>query len=368
MTSGREHSIVLTMIVRNEAHVLERCLRSVRPLIDAYCIVDTGSSDGTQTLANELLADLPGRVHEVPWVDFGHNRTEALAFARAWGDYSLMIDADVECVITARDLLTFKQSLDSDVYEVELQDGDIVYRRPLLTSTYTEFRYRGVLHEYLEMPEWVSHGGIAVGFHYRSHFDGARSKDPAKFDKDAQILASEFAAEHDQLLSARYCFYLAQSYRDAGQPERALLAYAQRTQLGGWYEERFYAWLMCGRLRETLGHDYSVIIDNYLHAWDTYPMRAESLYSAARLSRAVGRLPSAYGFARTGLGIERPTTALFLEQSVYNWGLLAEVALSAHSVGAHDEGRRACETLLHEQTVPDDIRLTLQELRQRVYG
>ena len=35
------------MIVRDEAHILERCLDSARPLIDALVVCDTGSRDGT---------------------------------------------------------------------------------------------------------------------------------------------------------------------------------------------------------------------------------------------------------------------------------------------------------------------------------
>ena len=36
--------IALSMIVKNEAHVLGRCLASVRPLITSWVIVDTGST------------------------------------------------------------------------------------------------------------------------------------------------------------------------------------------------------------------------------------------------------------------------------------------------------------------------------------
>ena len=39
-------NITLNMIVKNEAHVIERCLSAARPLIDAWCIVDTGSAAG----------------------------------------------------------------------------------------------------------------------------------------------------------------------------------------------------------------------------------------------------------------------------------------------------------------------------------
>ena len=70
-------TICLNMIVKNEAHVIRRCLDSVRPLIDTWVIVDTGSTDGTQDLIREIFADLPGELHERPWHDFGYNRSES---------------------------------------------------------------------------------------------------------------------------------------------------------------------------------------------------------------------------------------------------------------------------------------------------
>src|SRR5262249_23581331 len=87
-------SICLNMIVRNEAPVIRRCLASVRPLIDHWVIVDTGSTDGTQDIIREYLRDLPGELHERPWQNFPHNRNEALALARGRADYTFFIDAD----------------------------------------------------------------------------------------------------------------------------------------------------------------------------------------------------------------------------------------------------------------------------------
>jgi glycosyltransferase involved in cell wall biosynthesis len=40
-------TISLCMIVKNESHVIERCLNSVKPLLDYVLIVDTGSTDNT---------------------------------------------------------------------------------------------------------------------------------------------------------------------------------------------------------------------------------------------------------------------------------------------------------------------------------
>src|SRR5215471_11928556 len=94
------HQILcLNMIVKNEAPVIARSLASVRPITDYWVIVDTGSTDGTQDAIRALMADLPGELHERPWRDFAHNRTEALELARPHGEYVLIIDADdvLEC-------------------------------------------------------------------------------------------------------------------------------------------------------------------------------------------------------------------------------------------------------------------------------
>jgi glycosyltransferase involved in cell wall biosynthesis len=93
MAANRQ-PLCLNMIVKNEAPVIARCLASLRPIIDYWVIVDTGSTDGTQDKIRTLMADLPGELHERPWRDFAHNRTEALELARPHGEYVLIIDAD----------------------------------------------------------------------------------------------------------------------------------------------------------------------------------------------------------------------------------------------------------------------------------
>ena len=52
--------IRLNMIVKNETAVILRCLKSVKPWIHSWAIVDTGSTDGTQQLIQDFMQDLPG--------------------------------------------------------------------------------------------------------------------------------------------------------------------------------------------------------------------------------------------------------------------------------------------------------------------
>jgi glycosyltransferase involved in cell wall biosynthesis len=84
VVAGR--SIGLCMIVRDEEAVIGRCLTSALPLIDTWTICDTGSTDATADLVAEVLAGVPGELHRRPWVDFGHNRSEAIALARGRAD------------------------------------------------------------------------------------------------------------------------------------------------------------------------------------------------------------------------------------------------------------------------------------------
>ena len=79
----------LSMIVRNEAERLERCLRSVAGFVDEMVLLDTGSSDATVAIAEGLGAV----VHHLPWPgDFAPARNAALEHVR--GDWVLVLDAD----------------------------------------------------------------------------------------------------------------------------------------------------------------------------------------------------------------------------------------------------------------------------------
>lgn len=71
-------TLCLSMIVKNETHIIKECFDSIYDQIDYWIIVDTGSTDGTQELIKNYFAEkgIPGELIERPWVSFGHNRTE----------------------------------------------------------------------------------------------------------------------------------------------------------------------------------------------------------------------------------------------------------------------------------------------------
>ena len=354
-------TIGLCMIVKNKAHVILRSLESVRPLVDYVLIEDTGSTDGTQAIIREWLdrVGLPGEVYDEPWRDFAYNRSHALARLREnkGVDYAFMIDADDQLVVEAGfDVAALKESLSQDLYKVPLRYGLAHYQVAQICSNKREFRYRGVLHEFMEGPrEGVSSGTVA-GFYILSGREGARSQDPEKYRKDAEVLEQALQAEQDPFLRSRYTFYLARSYRDAGEKEKALDNYLKRAKLGYWTEEVFESLYGAAELLKAMGRPLDEVIAMYLRASDAVLSRAEALHAASRLCRENNRFADGFEYALRGLKIPLPAAGLFVQSWVYDYGLLDEFAINAYWTGRYADCVDACDRLLNEGKLPAEMR------------
>ncbi|HOV20509.1 glycosyltransferase [Ottowia sp.] len=347
-------TICLNMIVKNEAHVIERCLASARPLIDAWCIVDTGSSDGTQGTIRALMAGIPGTLHERPWKNFGHNRTEALQLAHAQGcDYLLFIDAD-EWFDAPADFAWPR--LADDAYELPCHYAGIVYARCALVATRLVWRWEGVLHEYLASTPAHQLAAL-VQPRIVVHHDGARAHDPDTYLKDIAVLQAALAEQPD---NARNVYYLAQSLRDAGRLDEARTMYLRRAAMGGWDEEAWHALYQAAKLLDRLQGPPAEVQAAYLAAFEARPTRAEPLVELARHHRERQQHALAALVAQWAVAMPRPADRLFVEPAVYDWRALDELAVSgfyARSPELKTAGHAAMRRLMERiDALPDEVR------------
>ncbi len=262
--------VCLNMIVKNESHVITRCLSSVKPIIDSWVIVDTGSTDGTQEIIKQYMKEIPGELYERPWVNFEHNREEALQLAKkseaAKADYILFIDAD--------DYFSYADNfklpeLTQDYYLMVSHTSDKAYYLPRLIKSSLNWHWHGVLHEYVKAED-AKTGEKLLGIENVYTSEGARSRDPEKYKKDVNVLQEALKKEPN---NARYMFYLAQSYLCANQPEKAIEYYEKRAKMGGWHEEVFWSLLQIAKLRDQLKEDPKKVEHSYLKALVYRPVR-----------------------------------------------------------------------------------------------
>ena len=339
--------VCVSMIVKNEAAVVERCLRSVKPHVHAWAIVDTGSGDGTQDIVRRIMADLPGELIERPWVDFATNRNEALELARKHGDYALVIDADE---VLETDAGFSWGVLGDPGYLLEFVYGPTRYRRMALPKLDAGWFWQGVLHESLVRPQHADLRALA-GLRIRVHSDGSRSRQPPaeKYARDAEVLRRALEAEPG---NTRYAFYLAQSLRDAGQLSEAMAAYEKRSAMGGWVEEVYYSRWQAALLKERTGGSYADVVVAYLDAIDFAPLRAEALCDFARYLRENRRYALARQFAQAASRLQAPPDALILDSTVYEWRARDELAVACHFLGDRAESARLWRELLADRRLP----------------
>ncbi|MGE5195850.1 MAG: glycosyltransferase, partial [Anaerolineae bacterium] len=334
------------MIVKNESQVIQRCLASVKNIVDYWVIVDTGSTDGTQKMIKEFMRGIPGELHERPWVNFSHNRNEVLVLSKNKGDYLLFIDADEELVFSKP---FDKQVLDKDFYSVIVRQSGIVdSQRILLVNHALDWSWKGVLHEDILSSQAKKYEVLkdVINFHREG---GRRSLDPKKYYQDAQIL--EKALEEDPT-NTRYIFYLAESYAKVQEYSLALKNYEKRVGMGGWDQEVFWSLYNVGRMQENLQMDPQAIIKSYSKAFQYRPSRAEPLYRLANYYCRTENYLLGYLISKFALSIPLSSDPVNVEQWIYDYGVLFEFANCCYWLGNYAEARSACVQLLSNQNLP----------------
>ncbi len=138
------------MIVKNEEKVIERCLGSIKNLVDEIVIVDTGSTDGTLEILKKI-EDI--HVFSFGWCeDFSMARNYSIE--KTTGDYVLVLDADEYLAYGKREVLENimnKQQIGRILIESKyLKEDNILSSKSYVSRFFPRnVRYSGAIHEQL---------------------------------------------------------------------------------------------------------------------------------------------------------------------------------------------------------------------------
>ena len=308
--------LCLNMIVKNESKIICRMLETVVPLIDCYCICDTGSTDDTRERITAFFKEknIPGKMIEEPFVNFSHNRNVALRACEGMSDYILLMDADMKLEIG-----TFQKESLKNASVFQGHEG-FYYKNTRIVKNDGKSLYRGVTHEYLEASnvETLDKTQLFI----RDVGDGGCKAD--KFERDVALLSQGIV---DEPHNARYHFYLANSLYHLGKFTEAIELYTKRIVMNGWHQEIWYSHYQIGNCYKNQNR-MADAIHSWLNAFEVMPERIENLYEIVRHYRIIGKQKLAKLFY--DLAIQRPKEDfLFLHNDVYTYKLAYEYTILA---------------------------------------
>jgi len=324
-------TLCLNMIVKNESKIITRLFDSVVPIIDCYCICDTGSTDNTVELITDYFKskNIPGKVIIEPFKNFCYNRTFALTACLGMSDYLLLLDADMILQIKNFDKIKLNNG---DSFTILQGNESFYYQNQRIIRNNGLYSYVGVTHEYINTPP----NNKALSIEKSELFiydigDGGSKSD--KFERDIKLLLNGIKEEPK---NERYYFYLANSYHDSGRFGEAINCYKKRIELGGWNEEVWYSYYRIGLCFKNMNKMDSAIL-YWMDGYEYYSSRLEGLYEVLQYYRINSKHKlgdNIYKMARSILdkNLNRDHY-LFLHNEIYTSKLFYEYTIIAAYLG-----------------------------------
>ena len=263
-----------------------------------------------------------------------------------------MFDADD----TIEGVIEFPDSMTADIYNLTFRIGCIEFHRSSIFRNTREWKYMGVLHEYLESADGlpVLHESIVGNYRCVARSEGARSKDPERFRKDAETLAAAFEDTKDPIRN-RYAFYCANSWKDCGNCEKAIFWYRRTLELDGWSQEKYVACLRIYELYEKLGTPelgLYALVESTRFDRD----RAECLYNLINYYLLRGMSEVAFKYYEL-LNPEYDSvdrsTKLFVQPDIHTFLLPYTMIIVADRMKRHDVGLKMYGVILRHRHRPN---------------
>ena len=344
-------TLCLNMIVKNESKIITRLFDSVINIIDCYCICDTGSTDDTIEIIKDFFSinSIPGKIIVEPFQNFEHNRNVALNACLGMSDFIIFLDADM--ILSIKNFNKNKLNL-GDCFYILQGNENFYYQNTRIVKNNGLFSYSGVTHEYLNIPEGV----ILLKIDKKELFildigDGGAKGN--KYERDINLLLNgieEVKNKPGRPNFERYHFYLANSYHDSGQFEKAIEYYRKRIEIGGWDQELFYSYYRIGICYKSMNKIENAIYE-WMNAYNKCPTRIENLYEIVNYYRYKGENKLAniyYQIANDVLKQKLDKESyLFLHNDIYTFKLYYEYSIIAYYLDVKNINEEIISILNH---------------------
>lgn len=362
-----EPTLCLCLIIRNEASIITRLFENVCKYLDYWCIVDTGSTDGTQDIIKNFFKDknIPGELHEQPFVNFGYNRSQLMLKAYDKADWLLLADADFTYNFTRENfklLLGENTEMSHGViytnnirkinaYMLPYDEPDRFYQM-LLVSGRIPWYYVGLTHEYIMTEEKIQSCKFEwIEIVHKQ--DGVSRKE--KFERDIKFLKQSL---EDDPSNTRTIYYLANTYFGCNKLDEAIDTFSKRVIMAGEDDEEAYLskYRYClSRLQR--GDDFRDVLGHFLEAFRLRPTRLEALYDLVLYCKLQEDFNMAYLFGRMyKISADWKKDIIHLKQILYTHVFLIEMAEISLKVGDASYAQTCYQYLLRSPDTPMEVK------------
>jgi len=275
-----DNLICLCMIVKNAGPLFENVLEANKPNFDRWCMLDTGSTDGTQDVIKRVLADKDGHLYEEPFVNFKVSRNRCLELAGTSCKFLLTLD---DTYIVQGDLRGFlaevRSDQFSDSFSMLIKSDDSEYYSNRIIKSKSGLRYVYTIHEVIPKENNVNvtipvNRGIL--FDERSDYMENRTTTRKLFD--LELLFKEY---EDDPNDPRSLYYIAQTYGCMGDEvnKAKYLELRVNHPNEGYIQEKVDACFELARCYNfKLGRSWETCEEWYNKAYELDPERPDSLY------------------------------------------------------------------------------------------
>lgn len=232
-------TLELVMIVKNSGDVLRKCLQSVKPFIDEWTILDTGSTDHTMDIIKEELSDIPGNLYQEPFIDFATTRNRSLELSSKKCKYTIILDDSYE-LHGGVELLKLLKKAKHDCYSIRIGKmnnkhlDDHYYSLRIIRSS-LGLVYKGRVHEAIyQSSKYIENESIYIN-DVEDILHLARTA--SRLTRDIQCLLLD---EKEDPSNPRTLYYLSRTY-GLLKNHRKMIQYCNKLQhLGNIHREYLF--------------------------------------------------------------------------------------------------------------------------------
>jgi FkbM family methyltransferase len=233
-----DNMINLMIMVKNAGDGFRDILIANKPYMDRWTILDTGSTDNTISIINDVLSDKEGILYQEPFINFRDSRNRLLELAGSECAFNLMLDDTYIITGYLRDFLAIARGDDvADSFSLFISDVETQYSSNRITKPERGLRYQYKIHEIIE-----KNMNLSIPFtlcritDVVSEFMKERTMERKK--KDLELLFDEL---NENPADTRSLYYLAETYFSLKDWDNALTYYRHRSEAEyNGFEEEVY--------------------------------------------------------------------------------------------------------------------------------